>query len=129
MNKNFAAVAAILGAASVGLGAFGAHKLKEIFPPDALTIFETGVRYQFYHVFALFTVSILFERLKNTAIRWAGYFFVLGIIFFSGSLYVIAFLKAKDLEIPTVLGIMTPIGGLFFIIGWLLVFWAVLKNK
>ena len=65
MNKNFLSIAALLGALSVALGAFAAHKLREIVSPDAVAIFETGVRYQFYHVFALLFVALLSERISN----------------------------------------------------------------
>ncbi|MBS1599840.1 MAG: DUF423 domain-containing protein [Bacteroidetes bacterium] len=128
MNRNFLSIASILGALSVALGAFAAHKLKEIFPADALSIFETGVRYQFYHVFALFIVAILSEKFKGKWINWAGYCFIVGIIFFSGSLYALAALKAKDEIGLKGIGIVTPIGGLFFIIGWLLLFFGVSKT-
>ena len=128
MNRNFLAIASLLGALSVALGAFAAHKLREIFPADAVSIFETGVRYQFYHVFALFIVAMMCERFKNRSIIWSGYCFIFGILLFSGSLYALAVLKAKDLSVSAVVGILTPIGGLFFIAGWLLLFWSVLKK-
>ena len=72
MNKNFLSVAALLGALSVALGAFAAHKLREMVPPDAVAVFETGVRYQFYHVFALLFVALLSERISNKWMIWAG---------------------------------------------------------
>ncbi|HTQ64839.1 MAG TPA: DUF423 domain-containing protein [Puia sp.] len=128
MNRNFLAIASLLGALSVALGAFAAHKLREIFPADAVTIFETGVRYQFYHVFALFVVAIVSEKFKNRSVSWSGYCFIIGILLFSGSLYALAVLRAKDMSAITAVGVMTPIGGLFFIAGWLLLFWSVLKK-
>jgi uncharacterized membrane protein YgdD (TMEM256/DUF423 family) len=128
MNKNFLSVASLLAALSVALGAFAAHKLKEIFPADAQSIFETGVRYQFYHVFALFIVAILSERFKSKWINWSGYCFIAGIVLFSGSLYTLAALKAKDAVGIEGIGIITPFGGLFFIAGWLLLFFGVSKK-
>lgn len=129
MNKNFLSIAAVLGALSVALGAFAAHKLKEIFPADAQSIFETGVRYQFYHVFAIFLVAILAEKFKGRWISWSGYCFIAGIVLFSGSLYALAAMKAKDAVGLEGIGIITPIGGLFFIAGWLLLFFGVSKDN
>jgi len=128
MNRNFLSIASVLGALSVALGAFAAHKLKEIFPAESQSIFETGVRYQFYHVFALFIVAILSDKFKGRWINWSGYCFVAGIILFSGSLYALAVLKAKESVGLQGIGIITPIGGVFFIVGWLLLFFGVSKK-
>ncbi|PWT75833.1 MAG: DUF423 domain-containing protein [Bacteroidetes bacterium] len=129
MNKNFLAIGSLLGALSVALGAFAAHRLKEVFPADALGIFETGVRYQFYHVFALFIVGILSGHFSGRWINWAGYCFIAGILLFSGSLYALAALKAKDAGELGIVGVITPIGGVFFIVGWLLLFFGISKQK
>lgn len=64
--------AVILGALSVGLGAFGAHGLKQLVPPETVASFDTGVRYQFYHVFALIATAILYEKFPGKMLRWAG---------------------------------------------------------
>jgi len=128
MNRNFLSIASVLGALSVALGAFAAHKLKEIFPAESQSIFETGVRYQFYHVFALFIVAIMSDKFKGRWINWSGYCFVAGIILFSGSLYALAVLKAKESVGLQGIGIITPIGGVFFIVGWLLLFFGVSKK-
>jgi len=128
MNKSFLSIASVLGALSVALGAFAAHALKKSFPADAQSIFETAVRYQFYHVFALFIVAILSEKFKSKWINWSGYCFIAGIVFFSGSLYAIAVLKAKGTVGLEGIGIITPLGGLFFILGWLLLFVGVSKR-
>ena len=129
MNKSFLSVAALLGALSVVLGAFAAHKLKQIAAPETVAVFETGVRYQFYHVFALFIVAILSERFKGKWINWSGYCFIAGIVLFSGSLYTLAALKAKEAIGMEGIGIITPFGGLFFIVGWLLLFFGVSKER
>jgi uncharacterized membrane protein YgdD (TMEM256/DUF423 family) len=128
MNRNLLSLAALLGALSVALGAFAAHKLKEIFPPDALGLFETGVRYQFYHVFALFAVAILSERSRSRWMRWSGVCFVAGIILFCGSLYALAALKAADQMDFAVVGIITPLGGLLLIAGWIFLLLGVSKK-
>lgn len=96
MNKNFLTIAALLGALSVALGAFAAHKLRDIAGPDTVAIFETGVRYQFYHVFALLIVALLSERISNKWMIWAGNCFIMGIILFCGSLYALTALRIAE---------------------------------
>lgn len=119
MHKSFLAIASILGALSVALGAFGAHGLKQIVPPDAVATFETGVRYQFYHTFALFFVAILFQSFPGKLLSAAGWLFLVGILLFSGSLYALTALKATNTVGLRGIGIITPFGGLFFIAGWI----------
>src|ERR1700726_196205 len=114
MNKNFLSIAALLGALSVALGAFAAHKLRDIVGPDTVAIFETGVRYQFYHVFALLFVALLSEKISNKWMVWAGNCFITGIILFSGSLYALTALKIAENTHLTLVGIATPLGGIFF---------------
>ncbi len=120
MHKGFIKIAALLGALGVALGAFGAHGLKKLVPPETVGTFETGVRYQMYHVFALLFVGILFAAGNQKLLRGAGYCFLTGILLFSGSLYLLTALKATDAVGLGGIGIVTPFGGVFFIIGWLL---------
>ena len=122
MNKNFLSVAALLGALSVVLGAFAAHKLRDIAGPDTVAIFETGVRYQFYHVFALFLVALLSEKFSNKWMIWAGNCFITGIILFSGSLYLLTALRIAESTHLMLAGVITPVGGLFFIAGWIFLY-------
>lgn len=134
MHKPFFRIAAWLGAFAVILGAFGAHKLKEIASPQALAIFETGVRYQFYHVFALLITALVWKEHPNKWLQYAGTVFVLGIILFSGSLYLLTWLTSASEtgELPflaKVIGPVTPVGGLFFIAGWLLLAKGVTDSK
>ena len=129
MHKGFLLVASVLGALSVGLGAFGAHGLKKVVPPEIVASFETAVRYQFYHVFALLAVAILFEKFPDRFLKWAGNCFIIGIILFSGSLYLLTVMKATDSVGLTGIGIITPFGGLFFMAGWLLLFFGLLKKR
>ena len=126
MNKNFLTIAALLGALSVALGAFAAHKLRDIAGPDTVAIFETGVRYQFYHVFALLIVALLSERISNKWMIWAGNCFIMGIILFCGSLYALTALRIAESTHLTLAGIATPIGGVFFIVGWIFLWLAVI---
>lgn len=116
MNKKFLSIAAWLGALSVALGAFGAHTLKEYLSPQSLTTFETGVRYQFYHVFALALAGLLYTSYPNKKIKLAGNLFIAGILFFSGSLYLLSILGAENFKW---IGAITPLGGVFFIAGWI----------
>jgi len=118
MHKGFLRWAALLGALAVALGAFGAHGLKQIVDSDSVATFDTGVRYQFYHVFALVAVAILYERFPNKWMRWAGNCFLIGILLFSGSLYLLTALKATDTVGLRGIGVVTPVGGVFFIAGW-----------
>ena len=128
MNRKFLIAAAASGILCVGFGAFGAHGLKLLLPPEQLSVFETGVRYQFYHTIALLAVSVLLLKNENNLLKWAGYAFITGIIFFSGSLYLLATRSLFGAEM-TWLGPITPVGGLFFILGWLMILLYALKNK
>lgn len=118
-------VAALLGALSVGLGAFGAHGLKERLSPAELAVFETAVRYQFYHALALLAVAPLQAWARRAgdaaAERWAGRAgaaWLAGIALFSGSLYLLLATGVRKL------GMVTPLGGTAFIAGWLMLGWA-----
>ncbi len=128
MHKTFLIWAALLGALAVILGAFGAHKLKELVPPETVSTFQTGVTYQFYHVFALLAVGILYAHAPGPQLVWAGRLFLIGILLFSGSLYVLTLLKATDTVGLRGIGAITPIGGLAFIGGWVMLLLGVLKK-
>ena len=127
MHKGYLRTAAFIGALSVALGAFGAHGLKKIIDEHSLNIFETAVRYQFYHVFALALSAVLYKDFKNKLIEWAGFLFILGILFFSGSLYLLTYKTAMNLEGLNWVGPVTPIGGTFFIAGWICLLLGVKK--
>ncbi len=113
MKSAWFAVGALAGALGVALGAFGAHGLKSRVSAELLAVFETGVRYQMYHALALLAVGLAAARGTSPWISAAGWLFVLGIVVFSGSLYVLTFSGARWL------GAITPLGGLLFILGWL----------
>ncbi|MBJ2173474.1 DUF423 domain-containing protein [Aureibaculum sp. A20] len=122
MKKNLS-ITAILGMLAIVLGAFGAHALKEKLGADALLSYETGVRYQMYHVFALLFVNTYsgFSSKGRQTISWL---FFLGILLFSGSIYAIT---AGGVD-PKLIWFITPLGGLLFIIGWLVMFFNFLKK-
>jgi uncharacterized membrane protein YgdD (TMEM256/DUF423 family) len=113
MDRTFLLLATILGFLGVALGAFGAHGLRSRLGPDMLAVFETAVRYQMYHVFALLSVSAAIGHLGSARLLvMAGWFFFTGILLFSGSLYALA------LTGTGILGAITPFGGLLFLAGW-----------
>jgi uncharacterized membrane protein YgdD (TMEM256/DUF423 family) len=118
MHKGFLITGSILGALAVALGAFGAHGLKKIVPPETISTFETGVRYQFYHCFALILVGMLVEKFSSAWLNYAGYAFITGMLLFSGSLYILTLIKATGSVGLNGIGIITPFGGLFLIAGW-----------
>ena len=119
MHKPFIRTASLLGAFAVAFGAFGAHALRGMVSDLAVSTFETGVRYQFYHVLALLFVGIVYKEFSNKWMVWAGRLFVTGILLFSGSLYVLTFFVAAVKPGFGWIGIITPFGGLAFIAGWL----------
>lgn len=128
MNKRIILTAAFFGALAVVLGAFGAHGLKSIVSPSQLETWQKGVEYQFYHTFAMLYLST-FARYKNKLIALSFLFFSLGIILFSGSLYLLAIKDAYNLSFTQYLGPITPIGGLAFILGWVCLFLAAFRDK
>jgi uncharacterized membrane protein YgdD (TMEM256/DUF423 family) len=129
MHKGFIKTAAILGAVSVALGAFAAHGLKGKISDDAVNIFETAVRYQFYHVFALLAAGILYKEFPNKYIKWSGILFIAGTILFSGFLYILTYIKGAVMPHYDWIGAITPIGGLAFILGWILLFFGSSKRE
>lgn len=129
MHKNYLAIGAVFGAMAVALGAFGAHGLKQIVVAETVQVFQTGVHYQVYHALALLGVGIIYEKYSNRFVNWAGAFFIAGIIFFSGSLYVITAFKATETVGINGIGIITPFGGFFFIAGWISLFLGIMKRN
>jgi uncharacterized membrane protein YgdD (TMEM256/DUF423 family) len=129
VNKYFLVLAAIFGGLAVIAGAMLAHLLKQRMPEPALETYETAVRYQFYHVFALLTTGILSEKFCNKWIIRAGICFIVGIFFFSGSLYIISVLLMKGIIVPLALGAFTPLGGFGFILGWIFFAAAIYEGR
>jgi uncharacterized membrane protein YgdD (TMEM256/DUF423 family) len=121
MDKLFFILGAFFAFAAVALGAFGAHTLQSTFAPGMAEIYETGVRYQFYHALGLFAVAFAISRWKGAPIALAGWLFILGIVLFSGSLYVLSITGIRWI------GAITPIGGLAFLAGWVILGWTVLR--
>jgi uncharacterized membrane protein YgdD (TMEM256/DUF423 family) len=129
MHKFFLQSAALLGAVAVALGAFGAHALKKMVSDVALNIFETAVRYQFYHVFALAIVGIIYRDFSNKWMIWSGNLFIIGILLFSGSLYALTYFKGVGKSNFDWIGAITPLGGLAFIAGWVCMFVGIYRSN
>ena len=112
MDKTFLLLGAVAAFLAVALGAFGAHGLRARLSPEMMAVFQTGVQYHMAHALALILVAGVLGRMSGWLIQTAGWCFVAGIVFFSGSLYLLAITGV------TILGAITPIGGLLFLAGW-----------
>lgn len=128
MNKRIIIFASVFGILAVILGAFGAHSLKELISAKELDTWNTAVQYQFYHTLALLFLAT-FSRFRSRAINAASWFFSFGILFFSGSLYLLSIKSILNISNIVLLGPLTPIGGLLFILGWISLLVATVKNK
>lgn len=122
-NRNILLAGAVFMALAVSLGAFGVHALKKILSPEMLTIYHTSVEYQFYHALGLLIIGVIGFQIKSKLIGWAGILLTAGIILFSGSLYVLALSGIKGL------GAITPIGGISFVAGWIVLAIGIVKHK
>lgn len=127
MDRKIISTAAILGFIAIILGAFGAHALKKVLTIEQLASFETGVKYQIYHaLFLLFagSTNLISEKAKKTLY----YLVVFGVILFSGSIYLLATKNVTNVDF-SIIGFITPIGGLLMIMAWGLLFLNILKRK
>jgi uncharacterized membrane protein YgdD (TMEM256/DUF423 family) len=122
MDRTFFGLGALLAGIAVAAGAFGAHGLRDRLAPDMLAVFETAVRYQMYHALALLAVAWAAVRWPESSAVVAGWLFVVGIVVFSGSLYVLALSGVRWL------GAITPLGGLCFLGGWSVLVWTVWRG-
>ncbi len=130
MTRKLLLIACLLGATAVALGAFGAHVFKKLLSEGHYQAFQTGVQYQFYHTFALIAAAFLYRYTKTHWARTAGWLFLAGVICFSGSLYILSvgYLIGLD-SFASLLGPVTPIGGLLFIAGWATLFMAAINYR
>ncbi|MBX2826837.1 MAG: DUF423 domain-containing protein [Flavobacteriaceae bacterium] len=116
-DKKILTIASLLGALTIAIGAFGAHGLKQVADAQSVASFETGVRYQMYHVIALFILGLV-PYISDTGKKWVFRLFLLGILLFSGSIYLLALKEVVSIP-ANILGPITPLGGIAFIAGWL----------
>ena len=115
MRSTFLILGALSALIGVGMGAFGAHGLKAILAPEMLVVYKTGVTYQMWHALGLILIALLLQQYKGKLLIWSGWLMFSGIMLFSGSLYLLAILNAKWL------GMITPFGGLAFLLAWMLI--------
>ncbi|MEQ6119441.1 DUF423 domain-containing protein [Reichenbachiella sp. MALMAid0571] len=124
MNKSILIAGSVFGLLTVVVGAFGAHALHvTLLENGRIDTFETAVKYQGIHALALLIIGVLSEKVDSSKIIYAGYSMVIGVLIFSGSLYILSITNM------TFLGAITPIGGLFMIAGWVLLILGILKTK
>lgn len=122
MSKTILLTASVVLTLAVIIGAFGAHGLKSHLTNEMLQVYKTGVEYHFYHALGLLLIGVLSVSIPSGLLNWSAIFLTLGIVLFSGSLYVLAITGIKWI------GAITPLGGLSFIAGWILLFAAVWKK-
>lgn len=128
MYKTILSIGIILSGLAVALGAFGAHGLKKLVSAETVATYQTGVQYQMYHALALILLALVSAKAAHSLFSYSAVLFVAGILLFSGSLYLIVAFQAIGKTFPTALGLITPLGGLCFIAGWILFLTGVLKN-
>ena len=122
LSQRFLVLGSILAGSGVAAGAFGAHALKEILDAPMLQVFDTATRYVMYHAFGLCIVSWAIDRYPGQGLAKSGWLFIIGILLFSGSLYVVSLAGIRWM------GAVTPIGGLAFLAGWILLGWGVWRD-
>lgn len=116
-------VAAVAGFLAVALGAFAAHGLRDVLSAEYLTVFQTGVHYQMVHALALLAVGMLLQKSPARSLRIAAWSFTLGILLFSGSLYALTLSGVRSL------GMITPFGGVAFLVGWAALAWFAWRSR
>lgn len=129
MNKTLTVSAAVLGFLGVALGAMGAHFLKDALGEVGVNSYLTGVRYLFYHVFAILITQVFAKNANHNWFNLAGWCFLIGIVFFSGSIFLLSTIPVHGIEGMRMLGPVTPIGGLIFMVGWLFLFVAMIRSE
>jgi uncharacterized membrane protein YgdD (TMEM256/DUF423 family) len=124
MSKLVIMLAGINGFLAVSLGAFAAHALRDRLSPELLNTFQTGVQYHMYHALALFGIGLMMINFPaSTILRISAYLMLVGLVFFSGSLYLLSITGIRWL------GAITPIGGVFFLVAWALIVWFAAKQQ
>jgi uncharacterized membrane protein YgdD (TMEM256/DUF423 family) len=127
VEKNIA-IAAFIGGVAVVFGALGAHALEKILDTNTLNSFETAVRYQLFHALVLLFTALA-SKMYSSFPTLISKMFIAGILLFSGSIYLLIFFKYSNINYPLLLGLLTPLGGIFLITAWMQLFYYFLKNK
>ena len=127
MDKKIISTAAFLGMLAIILGAFGAHALKKVLSIEQLSTFETGVKYQMYHALLLLFIGLTDKITDNIKSKIYN-LIIIGVILFSGSIYLLATRNISNIDF-SIIGVATPIGGLFLIAGWSLLFYKFISQK
>lgn len=128
MRKNFLRIGSLMAFFAVILGAFGAHYLESKIGPDQLEVYDTAVQYHFTHALALILISILIHNRKTSFLSYSGWCFIIGILSFSGSLYILSLREWLDFG-ASFLGPITPLGGTFLIVGWAFLFFSTYQER
>lgn len=127
--KKHLIIIGILGCTAVILGAFGAHMLKEMIPAKSLLSYKTGILYHFIHTISSLCVLIIALHFNEKSLIRAFWLFVIGVVLFSGSIYILSLKSIFGLNNLKLIGALTPIGGIFFILGWLQIIYSSTKIK
>lgn len=127
MDKKIISTGAILGMLAIILGAFGAHALKKVLSIEELSTFETGVRYQMYHALFLLFIGMI-QEIPQKAKKTIYYLVIFGVLFFSGSIYLLATNSLTSFDFK-IIGFITPIGGLLLILAWSILLANIIKKK
>lgn len=128
-NKNIFIVASLTAGIAVMVGAFGAHGLEDKINPDSLASYKTGVFYHFIHALASLLSLLLFQMFPNKHFKQAAVIFLLGVLCFSGSIYLLTTRELTGIGFTSILGPITPFGGLLFILAWCTLAFGFLKVK
>ena len=117
-----------MGLTGVVLGAFGTHLFKPILSQELFSGYQTATHYQLFHALAVLCVGIMYRHYKNRKMQLSGYFFISGVVLFSGSIYLRVLLDLLELDKPMIIALVTPIGGVLLMLGWLFMFLAIPKS-
>lgn len=128
MHRLYFKTGTIMGLTGVVLGAFGTHLFKPILDPELFSGYQTATYYQLFHALAIVCVGIMYRHYKNRKMQLSGYFFITGVVLFSGSIYLRVLLDLLELDKPVFIALITPIGGVFFMLGWLFMFLSIPKS-
>ncbi len=128
MHRLYFKTGTIMGLTGVILGAFGAHLFKPLLDQELFSGYQTATYYQLFHALAILCVGIMYRHYKNRKMQLSGYFFITGVVLFSGSIYARVLFQLLELDKPYFLALITPVGGVFFMLGWLFMFLSVPKS-